>query len=100
MIRSEEFEALRRVATQELQRLQGQFESVGLTWSLLDSDTQGYNQEPHTVELRIWFYRDDEPVDFLEFFLFRDGAMVASEEDVRSWVREGAEDVIAKQRRG
>ncbi|RMF57076.1 MAG: hypothetical protein D6746_11595 [Bacteroidetes bacterium] len=102
MSRIEEFETLRRAATQELQRLQGQFESVGLTWSLLeiDPDAQGDNEEPHTVELRIWFYRDDEPVDFLEYFLFRDGAVVASEEDVRAWIREDAKDVIAKQRRG
>lgn len=67
---------------------------------MLDSDAQGNKEEPHTVELRIWFYRDDEPVDFLEFSLFRDGAVVASEEDVRSWVQEDAKDVIAKQRRG
>ena len=100
MIRIEELETLRRAATQELQRLQGQFESVDLTWSLLGSDAQGNTEEPQTAELRIWFYRYGEPVDFLEFFLFRDGAAVASEEDVRSWIREDAKDVIAKGRRG
>ena len=101
LIRSEDFEALRRTATRELQRLQGQVESVGLTWWLPDSDTQGYNLEPHhTVEPRTWFYREDDPVDFIEFFLFRDGAVVAPEEDLRSRVREGAEDVIVKHRRG
>jgi len=100
VIRVEELEPLRRAATEELQRLQGQLASVGLTWSLLDVDPQVDNEMPDTVELRIWFYRGGEPVDFLEFCLLRDGALVASEEDVRSWIQEDVRDVIAKQRRG
>jgi len=94
----EELEALRRAAIEALQRLQRQFESVGLTWLVLDHGALSDNEESHTVELRIWFYRDGEPVDFLEFFLFHDGAVVASEEDIRSWVEKDAMDVIAKQR--
>ena len=97
MIPTKKIEALRRAAAEELQRLQGEFESAGLTWVLRDSDMQQEYETFNVVELSIWFYRNGEPVDFLEGFLFRDGMVVVSEEDVRSWVQQGAKDVIASE---
>ena len=79
MSASEEAEALRAAVRQELDRLGPEFKRVGLTWTGPDLEVLNQNPIEYTAEVRIWFYKDDEPVDFLEFFVCKDGAPVASE---------------------
>jgi hypothetical protein len=83
---------------QELDQRKEQLVSRGLSWRgpvLVDRAVEG--SEP-TVELELWFYQGKEPIDFVEFFVWRNGKLVATAQEVRTWFQDVLSDILRRTR--
>jgi hypothetical protein len=51
-------------------------------------------------EIRIAFWREENLIDVIEDFVFRDGQPTASREELRRWLEDGIREVLESGQRG
>jgi hypothetical protein len=69
----------------------------GITRESVKLERSGENGEPYNSEIQITFWKDNEFVDIIEFFLFRNGVPDASSAEIGAWLHGQIRDILAGQ---
>ncbi|MCA9458266.1 MAG: hypothetical protein KC587_16490 [Nitrospira sp.] len=88
---------IKKEAERALNFYQKRLEDHGISWSTPTLEVLDQNPKTYTSELRIYFYKDKDLFDAFEFFIYQNGALVVSKNEVRQWIQENAEDLLAQQ---
>jgi len=86
---------IQELVCDELNRVKKSLDEAGLYFSDVDLTVRNRKPEEYTSEIAVYFYRHNEVVDVLEFFVFIAGEENASAEDTRSWVDKTIAQIIA-----
>ncbi len=84
------------VAATVLEEFRVRIVRAGLTFRGPELKVWITDPERYTSEVRIIFYANSNVHDVLEFFLFRDGRQVVSDEEVRTWMLEQVDGILSR----
>lgn len=85
---------IRRVSQEEVEAFGSRMEETGLSWSSPEIVVWNKESDLFTVEVKIEFYLSGELFDIFEFFIYRDGRIVVSVDEVRQWIRQNVPTVL------
>ncbi len=88
---------IREEVTEELRTFKERFEDFNITWESPRLEIWDSNPRTFKSEIQIYLLKNGDIFDVFEFFVFENGSFVASNEEIRLWIREEAEKLLAQQ---
>ncbi len=73
---------------------------VGLKPGEVVLDVANGSDDKRESEIRVYFYKDGNVIDALEFHIYRNGTLVAAADQVSAWIEVSLADVIGQARSG
>ena len=88
--------AVLRAVRQALEHHSAPLKKAGLTFRSPEVEVGMGEPSRYTSELRVYFYRDDDLVDAIEFHIFENGRQVVDEKKLPDWLAEDIAGAIER----
>lgn len=82
---------------EEIEVFSRQLYKAGLIWTGPDLVVLENKPKKFSVEFKVEFLEGINLLDIFEFFIFRDGILVVTEEEIRQWIRANVPLVLSRQ---
>jgi hypothetical protein len=89
-------EEILRVLRTLLDASRARFDSRGIKVEPPEIEVAGADPASYTSEVRVFFLREGDVVDVLEFHVFRDGKQLVTAADIQGWLPGQIESVLRK----